>query len=156
MAGSAAQATAREWFALADGDGDGALSGGEAVAFFQRSGLPRNTLAQARTSPLRPSQHIPAAAAPPAPPDAPPTAPAAPLQAALLRRCRRLARCLAPQVWELSARGSPSLGLPQFWTALQLMALAQVGAPLPGWLPGWTTWWTGRLPAALGPAARST
>eukprot|EP00873_Tetraselmis_striata_P019228 jgi/Tetstr1/439492/TSEL_027922.t1 len=71
---ASAPATARDWFGLADRDGDGALSGGEAVAFFQRSGLPRTTLAQ---------------------------------------------------VWELSAGGAPSLGLPQFWTALQLVSLAQ-------------------------------
>lgn len=48
---ASAPATARDWFGLADRDGDGALSGGEAVAFFQRSGLPRTTLAQARTPP---------------------------------------------------------------------------------------------------------
>ena len=33
-----------EWFSAADADGDGRVSGGEAVAFFSRSGLPQATL----------------------------------------------------------------------------------------------------------------
>ena len=37
------------WFVLADADRDGVISGAEAVAFFQRSGLPQNpTLFKAR------------------------------------------------------------------------------------------------------------
>ena len=35
-----------QWFAVADTDGDGKVSGGEAVAFFQRAGLPKQSLAQ--------------------------------------------------------------------------------------------------------------
>lgn len=38
------------WFAAADLDRDGVLGGAEAVAFFQRSGLPQNpTLFKVRT-----------------------------------------------------------------------------------------------------------
>ena len=35
-----------QWFAVADADGDGKVSGGEAVQFFQRAGLPQQSLAQ--------------------------------------------------------------------------------------------------------------
>ena len=35
-----------QWFAVADTDGDGKVSGGEAVAFFQRASLPKQILAQ--------------------------------------------------------------------------------------------------------------
>jgi len=34
-----------EWFGIADVDGDGKVSGGEAVAFFTRAGLPQASLA---------------------------------------------------------------------------------------------------------------
>ncbi len=34
------------WFQVADQDRDGLISGGEAVAFFQRSGLSQDTLFQ--------------------------------------------------------------------------------------------------------------
>lgn len=37
----------QSWFSLADADKDGAIAGGEAVAFFQRSGLQVATLRQA-------------------------------------------------------------------------------------------------------------
>ena len=33
-----------QWFSLADADGDGRVSGGEAIPFFQRSGLPQEKL----------------------------------------------------------------------------------------------------------------
>eukprot|EP00850_Spirogloea_muscicola_P020383 SM000214S06777 [mRNA] locus=s214:134420:135538:+ [translate_table: standard] len=36
----------RAWFAFADSDGDGRVSGGDAVRFFSRSGLPREQLKQ--------------------------------------------------------------------------------------------------------------
>lgn len=42
MAGLAEQ----QWFRLADQDGDGAVGGAEAVAFFTRSGLPQDVLGQ--------------------------------------------------------------------------------------------------------------
>jgi hypothetical protein len=35
-----------KWFKIADEDGDGKVSGGEAVKFFQRSGLPQPCLAE--------------------------------------------------------------------------------------------------------------
>ena len=35
-----------QWFAVADTDGDGKVSGAEAVQFFQRAGLPQQSLAQ--------------------------------------------------------------------------------------------------------------
>jgi hypothetical protein len=45
-----ASAAARElylrWFAAADADNDGRLTGGDAVRFFERSGLPRDQLAK--------------------------------------------------------------------------------------------------------------
>ena len=40
-----------EWFGIADVDGDGKVSGGEAVAFFTRAGLPRASLATLWSSP---------------------------------------------------------------------------------------------------------
>ena len=40
-----------QWFQLADLDRDGSISGADAVAFFQRSGLPQNpTLFKVRSS----------------------------------------------------------------------------------------------------------
>ena len=41
-----AAATYDRWFAAADADADGRLTGADAVAFFQRSGLPRDVLAR--------------------------------------------------------------------------------------------------------------
>ena len=38
--------TVSSWFRAADKDGDGVVSGPEAVAFFQSSGLSKTTLAQ--------------------------------------------------------------------------------------------------------------
>jgi epidermal growth factor receptor substrate 15 len=40
------------WFGIADTDRDGAVAGGEAVAFFQRSGLDQMTLSQVLSSDL--------------------------------------------------------------------------------------------------------
>ena len=37
------------WFRIADRDGDGRIHGGEAVDFFQRSGLGKDPLFQVRT-----------------------------------------------------------------------------------------------------------
>jgi hypothetical protein len=37
-----------QFFQIADADRDGKISGGEAVAFFQKSGLPQMTLAKVR------------------------------------------------------------------------------------------------------------
>lgn len=37
-----------QYFQIADADRDGKISGGEAVAFFQKSGLPQMTLAKVR------------------------------------------------------------------------------------------------------------
>ncbi len=39
-----------EWFRIADRDRDGKVSGGEAVEFFQKSGLSKETLFEARTT----------------------------------------------------------------------------------------------------------
>ena len=39
------------WFALADADRDGVVAGGEAVAFFSKASLPKETLAQVTTIP---------------------------------------------------------------------------------------------------------
>jgi EH domain-containing protein 1 len=39
-------ATYDRWFKVADSDQDGRLTGADAVAFFQRSGLPRDVLAR--------------------------------------------------------------------------------------------------------------
>jgi hypothetical protein len=39
-------ATYRRWFPLADTDGDGRVTGGDAVKFFSLSGLPKETLAR--------------------------------------------------------------------------------------------------------------
>jgi hypothetical protein len=36
----------RKWFPLADEDGDGRVTGGDAVKFFALSGLPKKTLAR--------------------------------------------------------------------------------------------------------------
>ena len=47
MASSAANAAVFDrWFALADNDGDGRVTGGDAVGFFTRSGLPKDALAK--------------------------------------------------------------------------------------------------------------
>ncbi len=40
------------WFALADGDRDGRLTGGEAVAFLSRADLPKHTLKRVRCAAL--------------------------------------------------------------------------------------------------------
>lgn len=40
------QAVYRRWFPLADDDGDGRVTGGDAVKFFSLSGLPKETLAR--------------------------------------------------------------------------------------------------------------
>ncbi len=42
MAGEAD--TLERWFAIADANRDGRIEGTEAITFFQRSGLPRETL----------------------------------------------------------------------------------------------------------------
>lgn len=43
---AADEALYRTWFQLADADGDGRVTGSDAVSFFQRSGLPRDQLAK--------------------------------------------------------------------------------------------------------------
>ena len=46
MAGEAD--TLERWFAIADANRDGRIEGTEAITFFQRSGLPRETLKEVR------------------------------------------------------------------------------------------------------------
>lgn len=41
---------AEQWFRIADEDKDGKISGGEAVRFFTRSGLPKDVLGQVGTA----------------------------------------------------------------------------------------------------------
>ncbi len=47
-----------EWFRIADKDRDGRIAGGEAVEFFGRSGLNKNTLFQVRGSFLMCCRHM--------------------------------------------------------------------------------------------------
>jgi len=44
---------AEQWFRLADEDRDGKITGGEAVKFFMRSGLPKDVLGQVRWTRLQ-------------------------------------------------------------------------------------------------------
>jgi hypothetical protein len=46
------------WFRIADRDGDGRIHGGEAVDFFQRSGLGKDPLFQVRTSSCCCAHHL--------------------------------------------------------------------------------------------------
>eukprot|EP00879_Flechtneria_rotunda_P004857 GHRR01005131.1.p1 GENE.GHRR01005131.1~~GHRR01005131.1.p1 ORF type:complete len:106 (+),score=25.50 GHRR01005131.1:379-696(+) len=46
MGAIANAATYDKWFKVADGDQDGRVTGGDAVTFFQRSGLPKEVLAK--------------------------------------------------------------------------------------------------------------
>ena len=71
--------TVARWFQLADQDRDRRLGGAEAVAFFQRSGLPKRSLAEVRHGPGSPDLK-PAALdldRPPCPPSPPPPGPPA-------------------------------------------------------------------------------
>jgi epidermal growth factor receptor substrate 15 len=96
-----------QWFAIADLDKDGVLSGPEAVQFFLRSGLPQNpTLFKVRALLQQPSTlHWNGIMG---------------LQADTASACAGL------QIWQYVAGERPSLSRQEFYTAMKLVALAQV------------------------------
>lgn len=88
-----------EWFRIADRDRDGKVSGAEAVEFFQKSGLSKETLFEASLVNFRNFR---------------------------ITLQNQLPNMNLLQVWKMVAGNNSALTKPQFFGTLRLIALAQV------------------------------